>query len=104
MIKIIFFKDLNKRQQEAVEQTEGPVLIIAGPGSGKTRTLVARTLYLIVKNNIPPENIMVSTFTEKAAKDLISRVSDRLIQANIKANLFRCIALDPLLTERDDFM
>ena len=72
-------KDLNEQQLAAVKTTEGPLLIIAGPGSGKTRTLVARTLYLIAEKNIPPENIMVSTFTEKAAKELVSRVSDSII-------------------------
>lgn len=86
-MKSIDLNDLNDRQRAAVKHTEGPLLIIAGPGAGKTRTLVARTLYLIAEKNIPPENIMVSTFTEKAAKELISRVSDGLIQANIKVNL-----------------
>lgn len=81
------FKVLNSSQLEAVVTTEGPLMIIAGPGSGKTRTLVARTLYLISKKNIQPENIMIATFTEKAAKELITRVSDGLIQANIRVNL-----------------
>jgi DNA helicase-2/ATP-dependent DNA helicase PcrA len=86
-MKSINFDDLNDRQRRAVRHTEGPLLIIAGPGSGKTKTLVARTLYLIAKKNIPPENIMVSTFTEKAAKELISRVSDSLVEADIRVNL-----------------
>lgn len=80
-------KELNKSQQEAVKYTEGPLLIIAGPGSGKTKTLVARALYLIAEKNIPPESIMVATFTEKAAKELVTRVSDGLIQADIRVNL-----------------
>lgn len=58
-----FLKSLNNKQREAVKYTEGPLLIIAGPGSGKTKTLVARTLYLISEKNIPPENIMIATFT-----------------------------------------
>lgn len=78
---------LNSSQQEAVRNTEGPLLIIAGPGSGKTKTLVARTLYMISEKNIRPEQIMISTFTEKAAKELITRVSDGLIQADIRVNL-----------------
>ncbi len=57
-MKIDFLKDLNSKQFEAVQFTEGPLLIIAGPGSGKTRTLVARTLYLIAEKNIPPEIII----------------------------------------------
>lgn len=87
LMKIDFLKELNEKQREAVKSTDGPLLIIAGPGSGKTKTLVARTLYLISEKNIPPENIMIATFTEKAAKELITRVSDGLIQADIRVNL-----------------
>ena len=83
----INLSELNDQQFEAVKNVEGPLLIIAGPGSGKTKTLVARTLYLIAKQNIPPENIMIATFTEKAAKELITRVSDGLIQSDIRVNL-----------------
>ncbi len=63
-----------------------PLLIIAGPGSGKTYTLVERTLHL-VKQGVDAENIMVATFTEKAAKELITRVSNRLLELNFKVNL-----------------
>ncbi|WP_410207577.1 ATP-dependent DNA helicase [Fusobacterium sp.] len=80
-------ENLNKSQLEAVTTTEGPLLIIAGPGSGKTKTLVERTVYLLVKKKIKPENILLSTFTEKAASELISRISDRLKELNIKTNL-----------------
>ena len=61
--------NINSSQLEAVTTTEGPVLIIAGPGSGKTFTLVERITYLITEKNISPENILISTFTEKAAKE-----------------------------------
>lgn len=63
------------------------MLIIAGPGSGKTRTLVERILYLIQVKCVAPENILVATFTDKAAKELITRVSNRLLELNIKVNL-----------------
>ena len=77
----------NPQQQEAIHTTEGPLLIIAGPGSGKTFTLVERIYYLISEKGILPEQLFVSTFTEKAAAELITRVSSRLAAANISVNL-----------------
>ncbi|MDC3415108.1 ATP-dependent helicase [Aquibacillus sp. 3ASR75-11] len=78
---------LNINQLKAVQTTEGPVLIIAGPGSGKTYTLVERIYYLITKKRVEAENILVATFTEKAANELMTRVSNRLHEANISFNL-----------------
>lgn len=66
--------------------TESPLLIIAGPGAGKTYTLVERVLHL-VRQNIQAENIMVATFTEKAAKELITRVSTKLLEEGFRVNL-----------------
>ena len=77
----------NPQQQKAIRTTEGPLLIIAGPGSGKTFTLVERIYHLISEHGIPPERIFVSTFTEKAAAELITRVSSRLAADNISVNL-----------------
>lgn len=77
----------NPQQQEAIHTTEGPLLIIAGPGSGKTFTLVERIYHLISEKNIQPEQLFVSTFTEKAAAELITRVSKRLADDNITVNL-----------------
>ena len=77
----------NPEQQEAIHLTEGPLLIIAGPGSGKTFTLVERIYYLISEKGIQPENLFVSTFTEKAAAELITRISSRLAADNISVNL-----------------
>jgi DNA helicase II / ATP-dependent DNA helicase PcrA len=74
-------------QKEAVQTTEGPVLIIAGPGSGKTHTLVERISYLIQTNKAKPEEILIATFTEKAAKELQTRVSNRLSEQIIVFNL-----------------
>ena len=70
--------NLNKSQKEAVENIYGPTLIIAGPGSGKTKTLVERMVYMIKDKNISPEEILVSTFTERAARELTTRITDRL--------------------------
>jgi DNA helicase-2/ATP-dependent DNA helicase PcrA len=76
----------SESQLEAIANTEGPLLIIAGPGAGKTKTLVDRIVHLISQGN-KPEEIMVATFTEKAAKELITRVSNRLLELDIKINL-----------------
>ena len=77
----------NLQQQRAIHITEGPLLIIAGPGSGKTFTLVERIYYLISEKGIQPERLFVSTFTEKAAAELITRISSRLDADNITVNL-----------------
>ncbi|MED0657122.1 ATP-dependent DNA helicase [Anoxybacillus ayderensis] len=78
---------LNKQQKQAVHTTEGPLLIIAGPGSGKTFTLVERIKHIITTKNVNPENILVATFTEKAASELLTRISNRLNEERISINL-----------------
>jgi len=67
-------KDLNPPQKEAVKYTDGPLLIIAGPGTGKTRVLIEKVLYLIQEKRIKPNKILVSTFTVKAAEELKDRL------------------------------
>ncbi len=74
---------LNREQQEAVVNTEGPMIILAGAGSGKTRVLVHKVLYLISEKNIAPQNILMVTFSNKAAGSMKERITNLLHAADI---------------------
>lgn len=81
------FGNANENQKLAISTADGPVLITAGPGTGKTYTLVQRAIYLITECNVAPESIFIATFTEKAAKELITRITNELAAKNIPANI-----------------
>jgi len=80
-MKDTLLKDLNLEQQQAVLQTQGPVIILAGAGSGKTRVLTYKVLYIMLEKKIEPESILMITFTNKAAQEMKERM-EKMLSSN----------------------
>ncbi len=90
------FNDLTKTQFEAVNHTEGPVLVVAGPGSGKTRVLAYRIYNLIKNHQVSTENLLAVTFTNKAAQEMRERC-ENLLKGFSKLNIYTFHSLSAFL-------
>ena len=83
MLNLDYFKGLNEKQKEAINYLDGPLLIVAGAGSGKTKVLTSRIAHIINENKAYPNQILAVTFTNKAAREMHFRVSSIIKNKNV---------------------
>ena len=84
--------NLNPEQLKAVNQTEGPLLVLAGAGTGKTKVLTSRIAHIIEQNLAYPSNILAVTFTNKAAKEMQERVNNLIHSDGLNIGTFHSIS------------
>ena len=87
-------RSLNSVQRAAVEAVDGPVLIFAGAGSGKTRVLTHKLYYLVQEGLLEPEDILAVTFTNKAAEEMKNRVMKLLNRKRLSSNGLRADTME----------
>lgn len=91
---------LNKEQRAAVEYLEGPLLVLAGPGTGKTQLLSAKVAYILQNVDVNPENILCLTFTEAGAENMRSRLQSMIGKAALDVNIYTYHAFGSNILER----
>jgi len=103
--QVDLLQNLNEAQQEAVQYKGGPLLIVAGPGTGKTRTLAHRIAYLLLKGTARPEQVLAVTFTNKAAQEMAKRLRRLVDDSNawkmLTIKTFHALCLDIITREAD---
>ncbi|QLK50317.1 DNA helicase II [Ehrlichia ruminantium] len=87
-----YITSLNEEQKKAVTNINGPILILAGAGTGKTRTITSRIAYILNNNFALPSQILAVTFTNKAANEMLSRINELTCASNIWLGTFHAIA------------
>lgn len=99
------YKQLNPEQKKAVDTIEGPVMVIAGPGTGKTQVLTLRIANILLKTDTPPEAVLALTFTEKATYNMRQRLAHILGQVayRIRIRTFHGFANEIIQSEPDQF-
>ena len=91
---------LNQQQKEAVEYLEGPLLVLAGPGTGKTQLLSAKVAYILEHTDANPENILCLTFTDAGAENMRDRLQTMIGKAALDVNIYTYHAFGANLLER----
>lgn len=98
---------LNEAQKKAVESPFGPLLVVAGPGTGKTRTLVERIIWLITEKSVLPQTILAVTFSNRAARDMAGRIETVLTREGVKERLeittFHKLGLKIIIENHSEF-